>query len=48
VHIHGGVGIDVDYPLHRYFVATKRIEFTLGGATTQPRRIGNALAVEPA
>ena len=48
VHIHGGVGIDVDYPLHRYFVATKRIEFSLGGATTQLRRIGTALAVEPA
>ncbi|MBB4904124.1 acyl-CoA dehydrogenase family protein [Actinophytocola algeriensis] len=48
VHIHGGVGIDVDYPLHRYFVATKRIEFTLGGATTHLRRIGTALAAEPA
>jgi alkylation response protein AidB-like acyl-CoA dehydrogenase len=48
VHIHGGVGIDVDYPLHRYFVATKRIEFSLGGATTQLRRIGAALAAEPA
>lgn len=48
VHIHGGVGIDVDYPLHRYFVATKRIEFSLGGATTQLRRIGIALAAEPA
>jgi acyl-CoA dehydrogenase len=48
VHIHGGVGIDVDYPLHRYFVATKRIEFSLGGATTQLRRIGTALATEPA
>jgi len=48
VHIHGGVGIDVDYPLHRYFVAAKRIEFSLGGATTQLRRIGAALAAEPA
>lgn len=48
VHIHGGVGIDVDYPLHRYFVATKRIEFSLGAATTQLRRIGTTLAAEPA
>lgn len=48
VHIHGGVGIDVEYPLHRYFVAAKRIEFSLGGATTQLRRIGVALAAEPA
>lgn len=48
VHIHGGVGIDVDYPLHRYFGAAKRNEFSLGGATTQLRRIGAILAVEPA
>ena len=44
VHIHGGVGIDMDYPLHRYFVAAKRAEFELGGATAQLRRIGAALA----
>jgi acyl-CoA dehydrogenase len=48
VHIHGGVGIDVDYPLHRYFVASKRFEFSLGGATAQLRRIGATLAAEPA
>ena len=46
VHIHGGVGIEVEYPLHRYFVAAKNGEFTLGGATTQLRRIGAALASE--
>jgi 3-oxocholest-4-en-26-oyl-CoA dehydrogenase beta subunit len=44
VHIHGGVGIDTSYPLHRYFVAAKRAEFELGGATAQLRRIGAALA----
>jgi acyl-CoA dehydrogenase len=44
VHVHGGVGVDVDYPLHRYFVAAKHNEFALGGATTQLRRIGAALA----
>jgi len=44
VHVHGGVGIDVSYPLHRYFVAAKAGEFALGGATTQLRRIGAALA----
>jgi 3-oxocholest-4-en-26-oyl-CoA dehydrogenase beta subunit len=47
VHIHGGVGIDRDYPLHRYFVAAKRNEFSLGGATAQLRRIGSILAAEP-
>ena len=44
VHIHGGVGIDVDYPLHRYFVAAKRTEFALGGATAQLRALGEILA----
>jgi acyl-CoA dehydrogenase len=44
VHIHGGMGIDTDHPTHRYFVAAKRTEFELGGATTQLRRIGAAMA----
>ncbi len=44
VHVHGGMGIDVTYPVHRYFVAAKQHEFALGGATAQLRRIGAALA----
>jgi 3-oxocholest-4-en-26-oyl-CoA dehydrogenase beta subunit len=47
VHIHGGLGIDVGYPLHRYFGASKRNEFSLGGSTTHLRRIGALLSVEP-
>ncbi|GAA1638176.1 acyl-CoA dehydrogenase family protein [Actinoplanes couchii] len=35
VHVHGGVGIDLEYPLHRYFLAAEDIEFQLGGATRQ-------------
>ena len=44
VHVHGGMGIDVTYPVHRYFTAAKRYEFALGGATAQLRRIGDVLA----
>ena len=44
VHVHGGMGIDVTYPVHRYFVAAKRYEFALGGATAQLLRIGGTLA----
>src|SRR6266700_3808159 len=44
VHVHGGMGIDVTYPVHRYFVAAKQHEFALGGATAQLRRIGDVLA----
>jgi len=44
VHVHGGVGIDVSHPVHRYFAAAKTNEFTLGHATAQLRRIGAELA----
>lgn len=48
VHVHGGVGIDLDHALHRYFVAAKRIEFALGAATEHLLGIGAVLADEPA
>jgi 3-oxocholest-4-en-26-oyl-CoA dehydrogenase beta subunit len=48
VHVHGGMGIDLDYHLHRYFTAAKRNEFSLGSATEQLVSIGSALAEEPA
>ncbi|HXL87783.1 MAG TPA: acyl-CoA dehydrogenase family protein [Streptosporangiaceae bacterium] len=44
VHVHGGVGIDVSHPLHRYFAAATHYEFSLGGATAQLRHIGAELA----
>jgi acyl-CoA dehydrogenase len=47
VHLHGGVGVDRDYPLHRFFLLTKQIELTLGGATDQLLRLGALLAAEP-
>ncbi|GGQ72794.1 acyl-CoA dehydrogenase family protein [Couchioplanes azureus] len=43
VHVHGGVGIDADYPLHRYFLAAKYHEFLLGGATAQLLALGDTL-----
>lgn len=48
VHVHGGVGVDTDHPVHRYFLAAKETEFALGGATGQLRRIGRELAETPA
>lgn len=49
VHVHGGVGIDVDHPVHRYFLVAKQNEFAIGSATGQLRRIGRELArVTPA
>jgi alkylation response protein AidB-like acyl-CoA dehydrogenase len=46
-HLHGGVGVDRDYPLHRYFLLTEQIELTLGGAGDSLRRLGKILADEP-
>ena len=48
VHVHGGVGIDLDGEAHRYFTAAKRAEMSSGGVTAQARAVGRALAVEPA
>ncbi|MGL4307145.1 MAG: acyl-CoA dehydrogenase family protein [Mycobacteriaceae bacterium] len=44
VHIHGGVGLDREHPVHRYFLAAKQGEFTLGSATDQLLRIGTELS----
>ncbi|MFI5889716.1 acyl-CoA dehydrogenase family protein [Actinoplanes sp. NPDC051513] len=46
VHVHGGVGIDVDYPLHGYFLAAKYHEFLLGGATGQLLTLASTLPGE--
>lgn len=48
VHVHGGVGIDVDHPVHRYFLVAKQAEFAIGGATRQLLAIGRELAEAPA
>ena len=48
VHVHGGVGIDTDHTVHRYFITAKQNEFALGGATAQLRIIGRDLADTPA
>ena len=43
-HLHGGVGVDVTYPLHRYFIWAKQLELTLGGGAEQLLRLGAILA----
>ena len=43
-HLHGGIGVDLDYPLHRYTLHAKQIEMTLGGASAQLARIGAGMA----
>ncbi len=43
-HLHGGLGVDVDYPLHRHYLWATQIGLTLGSATRQLARLGAALA----
>ena len=44
VHVHGGVGVDRDYPLHRHFLAARHIELTLGHAEEQLAELGRRIA----
>ncbi|MCA9534543.1 MAG: acyl-CoA/acyl-ACP dehydrogenase [Myxococcales bacterium] len=43
-HVHGGMGFDRDYPLFRYFLTGKHLEFTLGGANETIEHLGALLA----
>lgn len=47
-HLHGGVGVDRDYPLHRYYLLVKHLALSLGGGTTSLLRLGDLLAATPA
>ena len=42
-HLHGGIGVDMDYPLHRYTFLSRRIDLTLGGAHEHLARLGALL-----
>ena len=44
VHVHGGVGVDRDYPLHRHFLLARWAELALGCAETQLANLGRLLA----
>jgi len=47
-HLHGGIGADVEYPIHRFFLWTKATEYALGGASVHLARLGALLAKEEA
>jgi alkylation response protein AidB-like acyl-CoA dehydrogenase len=44
VHLHGGLGVDVSFPLHRWFLAGKVDELGLGGASRSLERLGDLIA----
>lgn len=47
LHVHGGVGVDRSYPLHRYLTLGARAALTLGGADRQLGWLGQMLAERP-
>ncbi|MCP2339966.1 acyl-CoA dehydrogenase family protein [Actinomadura rupiterrae] len=45
-HLHGGIGLDVTYPLHRYFAWAKQVGHLLGGAEDQLETLGALVAAQ--
>jgi alkylation response protein AidB-like acyl-CoA dehydrogenase len=43
-HLHGGMGADVEYPIHRFFLMAKQISYSLGNASQQLEQLGRLLA----
>jgi alkylation response protein AidB-like acyl-CoA dehydrogenase len=46
-HLHGGIGLDVDYPVHRYFLWAKQIDLSLGSSVQHLARLGAEMAAAP-
>ncbi len=44
VHLHGGLGVDVSYGLHKWFLVGKVVELSLGGGQRQLERLGELIA----
>jgi alkylation response protein AidB-like acyl-CoA dehydrogenase len=43
-HLHGGVGADISYPIHRFFLWGKQIELMLGTPPAELDELGSILA----
>jgi acyl-CoA dehydrogenase len=43
-HLHGGIGVDIDYPVHRYYFWARQIGIHLGSGTAQLAKLGERLA----
>lgn len=46
-HLHGGMGVDRDYPLYRYFLLAKQLELDLGSETPTLMHLGGLIADSP-
>ncbi|UCE86219.1 MAG: acyl-CoA/acyl-ACP dehydrogenase, partial [Deltaproteobacteria bacterium] len=43
-HLHGGIGVDIEYPIARYYLWAKQLELSLGSASRQLARLGERIA----
>jgi alkylation response protein AidB-like acyl-CoA dehydrogenase len=43
-HLHGGIGVDIDYPIHRYYLWARQIGLHLGSGAEQIELLGARLA----
>ena len=43
-HLHGGMGVDLDYPIHRHFLWAKQLELEFGSATPTLLALGADMA----
>lgn len=43
-HVHGGIGVDLTYPIHRYLYWSRALGITLGGSAATLERLGDWLA----
>jgi 3-oxocholest-4-en-26-oyl-CoA dehydrogenase beta subunit len=44
-HLHGGIGADISYPIHRYFLWGKQLELMLGPSSALLARLGRQVVV---
>ncbi len=47
LHIHGGIGQDLDYPLHRFFIWAKKNELYLGASSQHASALGELIKANP-
>ena len=45
-HCHGGTGVDRDYPLFRYCLASRQIELSMGNSARLTGELGERIAAE--
>jgi alkylation response protein AidB-like acyl-CoA dehydrogenase len=43
-HLHGGIGSDIEYPIHRYFLWGKQLAVMLGGGSAQLSALAEVIA----